>query len=278
MASISIITINYNNAKGLQRTFESIKSQIDKVDEFIVIDGGSNDESIGLIEQNKSIISYFIIEKDTGVYHAMNKGIKKATKEYLFFLNSGDVFYRKNTLYKIKEYVTEYDLVCFNINLYGKDFNVIHKNPNQLSFYFLFSETLSHQSVFIKRELFNSYGLYDESLEIVSDWKFFLKAAMDGCTYKNYDITISKFEFGGLSSTLEGTKKRIKERKQVLSKEYPFYYKDFVQIENEKKLLKLNRFKMLSVIEKHTYGRILFSLLLKAYLFFHPKEKLKKII
>jgi glycosyltransferase involved in cell wall biosynthesis len=87
---LSIITINLNNASGLQKTFDSIFSQDFTAIEYIVIDGQSEDGSQELIKQYAGKINYCISEKDTGIYNAMNKGISKATGDYLLFLNSGD--------------------------------------------------------------------------------------------------------------------------------------------------------------------------------------------
>jgi glycosyltransferase involved in cell wall biosynthesis len=88
---LSIITINYNNSIGLKKTIESVVSQSCSEFEFIVIDGGSQDVSKEIIELHQSKINYWVSEKDKGIYHAMNKGIRASSGEYILFLNSGDV-------------------------------------------------------------------------------------------------------------------------------------------------------------------------------------------
>ena len=88
----SIITVNYNNLEGLKKTVESVKNQTYQKFEYIVIDGGSYDGSLEFIKDNESLLDYWVSEPDSGVYQAMNKGIEKATGEYLLFLNSGDHF------------------------------------------------------------------------------------------------------------------------------------------------------------------------------------------
>ena len=87
---LSIITINYNNAIGLEKTIKSLIEQSYQEYEYIVIDGASDDDSKAVILKNQSHISTWCSEKDTGVYNAMNKGILRSTGEYLLFLNSGD--------------------------------------------------------------------------------------------------------------------------------------------------------------------------------------------
>jgi glycosyltransferase involved in cell wall biosynthesis len=85
MSTLSFITINYNNLPGLQKTLTSVWGQRNKNFEFVIIDGGSTDGSRELIENNSTKLTYWVSEKDNGIYNAMNKGIVKATGEYLFF-------------------------------------------------------------------------------------------------------------------------------------------------------------------------------------------------
>ena len=101
MSKISIITINYNDLKGLQKTFNSVVNQSNKDFEYIVIDGGSSDGGKEFLEQNSDKLAYWISEKDSGVYNAMNKGIKAAKGEYLLFLNSGDFLVDDNVIEKV---------------------------------------------------------------------------------------------------------------------------------------------------------------------------------
>ena len=95
---ISIITINYNNAVGLEKTLQSVFNQTCADYEYIVIDGGSADDSKNIIVDKRDKFSYWCSEKDSGIYNAMNKGIRKAAGEYLLFLNSGDCFHDTTVL------------------------------------------------------------------------------------------------------------------------------------------------------------------------------------
>src|SRR5688572_2580399 len=97
---LSIITINLNNRDGLQKTIQSVASQTGVAVEFIVVDGGSVDGSADLIK-NSPFVTKYISEKDSGVYHAQNKGIDMATGKYLLFLNSGDYLYESDTLSRV---------------------------------------------------------------------------------------------------------------------------------------------------------------------------------
>ena len=96
MPKLSIITINLNNAQGLEKTIKSVVSQTYSDYEYIIIDGASTDGSVDVIQEYRNKITYWVSEPDTGIYNAMNKGILKATGEYCQFLNSGDILVDNN--------------------------------------------------------------------------------------------------------------------------------------------------------------------------------------
>ena len=109
---ISIITVNFNDKIGLERTLESVFSQNFRNFEYLVIDGGSNDGSKELLEKNSEKINYWVSEPDKGIYNAMNKGISVAKGEYLIFLNSGDHFKNENSLEIAQKYLDK-DITYF---------------------------------------------------------------------------------------------------------------------------------------------------------------------
>ena len=107
----SIITVNYNNKEGLRKTIESVIHQTFRDFEFIVIDGGSIDGSVDVLKEYDSQIDFWVSEPDGGIYQGMNKGIKKATGEYLNFMNSGDCFYSSDVLEKVTGYQYDTDFI-----------------------------------------------------------------------------------------------------------------------------------------------------------------------
>lgn len=199
---LSIITINYNNSEGLERTINSIINQSFSDFEYLVIDGASNDDSVDIIKKYSDKISYWISEKDTGVYNAMNKGIRQATGEYLLFINSGDVLYTEDVFTKVFDAKPKQDLVYGDLHrIFPNGHKDIVRMPNHVSVLHMLRATLTHPTTFIKRELFNKYGLYREDLKITSDWAFFLKLfAFTDVTQKHLPIVIASFEMNGLSS------------------------------------------------------------------------------
>lgn len=260
MSRLTIITINYNNVSGLKKTLSSIFSQTSIDFEYIVIDGNSTDGSVELIKQfDNSSIKHFswISEPDNGIYNAMNKGIRMAKGEYIQFLNSGDMLASND--------VTEKMLACLFLSpqgeglgvrssiLYGnmlkplpkgiyRDKGFAGRQPTMLDFYI---GTLNHSPAYIKRSLFDTYGLYDETLKIVSDWKWYLQViALHGVipVYKDIDVTV--FDMNGISNTNSLLEKQ--ERRKVLEVllpraillDYDLYSTDI------DKLIRINRCKI----------------------------------
>lgn len=242
---ISLITINYNDKIGLERTLKSVTNQTYQDFEYIVIDGGSTDGSKEIIEQYSNKINYWISEPDNGVYNAMNKGILKANGEYLLFINSGDELYNLEVLKENLKFIHTHDLVCFNINVVGEIDNYIKKYPSKISFSYLYRDTLPHPATFIKKSLFEKIGLYDEHFKIVSDWKFFILALVKhNATYQYVDTVFSIFYFDGISSRKENLEILLAEREQVLNQEFSLIIKDYNHINQQKLLiqeLKMNR-------------------------------------
>jgi len=278
MPKLSIITINYNNLQGLQRTVESVVNQTWQELEYIVIDGGSTDGSAAYIESQRDNIDYWVSEPDKGIYNAMNKGIAKATGEYLLFLNSGDHLYSNSVIEKNVHQIEKYDLIYFNWQVIGDKFTNIVAFPKKLRFSFMFFGYLPHPSTFIKKELFDTVGLYDENLKIVSDWKFMMLALfIHKCSYKQINETVSTFYLGGISSITDFSNERNLVLNEYFS-EYVLDYSLFLDSDNKRKILETNRFRMLSEIEKSYLGRKIVSVFFRIYIILFSKKKIKDIL
>lgn len=194
---ISIITINYNDKEGLRKTIASVREQTYNNIEFIVIDGGSTDGGIEVLESNKEAFSFWVSEPDKGIYDAMNKGVAQASGEYCVFMNSGDWFADKDTLSQVIFKAKGADII------YGR--TVLTNGGNaypfrEITMDSLFEHALFHQSCLINTKLMKKYG-YDTSLRIVADRKFFVQALiLDNCTYEPLDIDVAVYDVNGLSS------------------------------------------------------------------------------
>lgn len=229
---LSIITINYNNAEGLEKTLKSILSQTNTQFEHVIVDGASTDNAVEIIRQyeidatERGINIVWVSEKDKGIYNAMNKGIKMASGEYIQILNSGDCLATdtvvEHMFAALKD--NEYPEILYgNMTKVDGSGKVIGKSTETpYSFHNYFVSTLNHDCAYIKRSLFDEdqYGLYDENLKIVSDWKWYTEAIGLGRVkpvYVNIDVTI--FDAEGISET--NLKLRNEERAKVLKEITP---------------------------------------------------------
>lgn len=197
---LSIITINYNNKAGLQKTIDSVICQTWKDYEWIVIDGGSTDGSKELIEQYQQHFSYWCSEPDKGVYNAMNKGIAKAKGEYIQFLNSGDCFHQVNTLEMVSVYLGQNADVFYGaLNYISEKGNYIVSYPEELTNLYFLLHSIGHPASFIRSELLMERG-YREDLRIVSDWYRFLEWFREGKYFRYIDIVVADYDTTGISS------------------------------------------------------------------------------
>lgn len=212
---LSIITINYNDREGLQRTIESIIHQTFTDYEFIVIDGGSTDGSKEVIETYKDRIDYWVSEPDGGIYNAMNKGVRQAKGDYCNFMNAGDCFHSSTILEEIFNLSSSADIItgCHQENgqrNIGKD---------GITMLMLYKWAIDHQASFIRRSLCEKYP-YDEKYRIVSDWKFFIEALIiENCSFQFTDKVVVDVDMTGISNTnLELDRQ---ERRLVLQELFP---------------------------------------------------------
>lgn len=224
MIKFSIITVNYNNCAGLKKTIESVLSQTCKDYEYIIIDGGSTDGSKELIEQYSQYLTFWCSEPDNGIYNAMNKGVTHAHGEYVNFMNSGDAFYAEDTLEQVYKFIDgSKDIIYGNFSQCGR---IAKWQINDLLVGFS-RYTINHQSSFIKCQLLKDFP-YDESLKIVSDWKFFWDMAnLHNKTFQHIDVVVAEYEpFEGVAAK---NKELInKERKDYLTSVMPESVFDFI--------------------------------------------------
>jgi glycosyltransferase involved in cell wall biosynthesis len=220
---LSIITVNLNNKLGLQKTIESVVNQTFSEYEYIIIDGGSTDGSVEIIKEFADKITYWVSEPDKGIYNAMNKGIKVAKGEYCLFLNSGDWFVNSSLIKDIFNGLPVCDIVYGNmIKVFPDGKLEIDKGPQRslLSLGDMYFGTINHSSSFIRRSLFEKYGLYNEEYKIVSDWAFFLKViGLKAVTVKYIDLDINFFDMTGISNSMKSI--RYMERDVELNKVIP---------------------------------------------------------
>ena len=258
----SIITVNYNNREGLRKTIESVIHQTFRDFEFIVIDGGSTDGSAEVLKEYNAQIDYWVSEPDKGIYNAMNKGIKKATGEYLNFMNSGDCFYDNDILRTVTSYGFDTDIITGRDYHYSKEKQQGHASvqPTRMSMVTFFNSTLDHQSSFIKRELFKE-SLYREDFRLVSDWIFFLeKNVIEGKKVQFISDIICFRETPGI--TAQQYEKNLQEKDVYLHQILPRgVYKDYLSLSTLDKELQYALLNMLDNPSKRAILKVFLKIL-----------------
>jgi glycosyltransferase involved in cell wall biosynthesis len=236
---ISVVTINYNNAGSLKETIDSVVNQSYRNIEYIVIDGGSSDDSKEIIEQYTDRIAYWISEPDRGIFNAMNKGIKISTGDYLLFINSGDMLIDDSVIKDFVDNGLDKDLIYGDLLFVKGEAKREWCPKEELTFDVFFRESIPHPSTLIKRELFDKIGLYNENHNIVSDWEFFMLAlGRHNCTYKKFKRLVAVFNEDGISSRSDNWEIMQKERLQVLNEHFPLFIKDYQRFEEAEREMK----------------------------------------
>ncbi|MEN8899021.1 MAG: glycosyltransferase family 2 protein [Nonlabens sp.] len=253
MPQISIITVNYNDATGLERTIKSVQVQTATDYEHIIIDGNSTDGSKEIILQHQAGFSYWVSEPDNGIYNAMNKGILKAKGKYLLFLNSGDVLHSKEVLkYALDHLKNDFSFVSGNTQMLSQS-PWIKKSPIRMYHSYLYHTSLPHPSTFIKSDMFVKYGVYETNYNVVADWVFFFKAiVLNAESYAYIDKIIANFNMNGISSTYDSKKERMKHLLSVHpyiknNKNDEFLLSQFIEPNN--------RFKIIANLENKPLAR-----------------------
>ena len=324
MIKLSIITINYNDAIGLKKTLDSVASQTYPHIQHIIVDGGSTDGSVEILEdytqplpkrrgeitegkfptQNPAHKVIWVSEKDNGIYNAMNKGIRMATGDYIQILNSGDILAAPDVTErmmaalqdKIKQQHQQHNINNPSVvaqhtttatentssrlsplasrleNLpaifYG---NMIKEYPDGRrvkdtcgggdytpeSFLYFYKGTLNHDCAYIRKDLFEKYGLYNEQMKICSDWEWYVRAIVLGgekTVYTNIDVTV--FDMMGVSESNGKNRELIqKERRDYIESILPSsvlrdYEKYAFPIEQYQRLKKYHLWGLVYLVER----------------------------
>jgi len=226
---ISIITVCKNAEKAIERTILSVVTQTYKNIEYIIVDGASTDETIEIVKQyaEKHSNIKWISESDSGIYQAMNKGIKLSSGDYLLFLNAGDYLVHYGVLELLAGILKEgkYDLIhgnCFCVDPATGAYSIINgiEKPTMDFFY---DNSLPHQAIFYKRVLFEKFGCFDERYNVFSDSIFNKRIFSDQDTKCIYvDTVVSVYFFDGLSSPKTENAKLLNEKEKEAVKRESF--------------------------------------------------------
>ncbi len=212
---VSIIIVSLNTKKKFIKTINSVLKQKFKNFEIIVIDGKSNDGTQKIIFKKKRYISKYLIEKDKGIYHAMNKGVLLSKGQWIIFMNSGDVFFNNFVLENIsKKNLSKYDII-FGDTLIDHNFLKVYKKCD----YFkknTVTMPFCHQSTLVKLKYLKK-NQFNLKYKLSSDFNFFLNSYLKKINFFRYNGPISKVEAFGQSDV---------NRQKVLNENIKIFYKN----------------------------------------------------
>ncbi|WP_417130510.1 glycosyltransferase family 2 protein [Parabacteroides faecis] len=241
MLKISLITVTYNSERTLRDTFESVLAQSYSKLEYIVIDGNSTDNTLDIIKEYEPLFRgnmKWISEKDEGIYHAMNKGIKLASGYIVGILNSDDIFFDKTVLTNIANAFRDKNIDAVYANLEfvkANDLNTVIRTWKGCQYPlcgFKYGWHPAHPTFFVKKIIYDKYGDFDTSFNISADFELMLRFIQKYQISTYYlDKTIVKMRMGGestssLSKIIEGNKnvlRAFKKNKIPVSIFYPIY-------------------------------------------------------
>lgn len=194
---VSVITVVFNGAASLGETVQSVLAQDKDYVEYIVIDGGSSDGTLGILGKYENEIDYWLSEPDRGIYDAMNKGVSAATGDYILFLGADDVFASKTVISRIFGEMTRPplpDLVFGNVRYQnGRHFR------SRFSPLIKLKNRLHHQGVFCHKRMFDNFR-FDPRFTISADYDLSLKLYVSGVRALQTDLTIAICGDRGISS------------------------------------------------------------------------------
>ena len=318
---LSIITINYNNVAGLKKTLDSVAVQTCTDFEHIIVDGGSTDGSVEVVEAYASVAAcetssndiedvvtaanaaaisqpangaqlrnaiqlangtlpahnahyqiQWISEKDTGIYNAMNKGVRMATGEYTLMLNSGDYLVDENVIERIISLFDGTDIIQGNTieDYHNKKVRNRGYGKSNIDFFDVMKGYFLHQASFCRRDLFDRYGMFDESYRIIGDTKFFMTSlGINNASFKYVDVDVANYETTGISAEKHGqwADRRAKEFRRMRDELYSKRLNSFFE-DNDKKV------RLYNTLHQHRWIWKIVMLLVHIHDFLYTKEKL----
>lgn len=191
---LTVVSVVFNAVNAIEKTICSVIGQPIGI-EYIVIDGGSTDGTVEIIEKYKDKISYFVSEKDDGIADAFNKGLAVASGEIIGILNAGDT-YAQGTLKSILEFDGEWDILYGDVRFLEKGYDFIFKPNHKRMSRFM---GLAHPGVFVKKEIYKRLGLFSQDYKYAMDYELLLRFYESGAKFCYLDKLLADMQMGGAS-------------------------------------------------------------------------------
>lgn len=232
MVKFSIITVCFNAVDNIENTIKSVVNQKYSDYEYIIVDGGSTDETVNIISSYAQIhpCVKYISQKDEGLYHAMNKGVKMASGEYVEFLNAGDLLADEKTLSKVSDYIDKnisddagifYGNIIY-LNQDGSENTRIYGDSCGKAIYFATGDCVNHQACFASRKCFEKYDFDYKTYRICADRDWMMKQTKSGVKWKAIGEIVVKYELSDESISARDKKLLKEEERKCLAANYPW--------------------------------------------------------
>jgi glycosyltransferase involved in cell wall biosynthesis len=221
--TLSVVTVVYNNARDIERTLLSVLTQTHHEIEYIIIDGGSTDGTLKIINRYRNLMAKVVSEKDEGIYDAMNKGLKLATGDYVLFMNSGDELYENETVEKVFASSPNADIYYGETEMINEEGESLgqrrHQAPDEFNWEsFKYGMNVSHQAIYIKRSLTEPF---DRRYQLSADIDWIIRATMRAVKIVNVKQYVAKYLVGGMSKAKH--RQSLLERFSIMRNYYGFF-------------------------------------------------------
>jgi len=212
---ISIVTITYNSEKTLEETIQSVVSQDYSNLEYLIIDGGSKDKTLDIVEKYRDRISLVISEPDKGISDAFNKGIRNATGEIIGIINSDDLLLPGALKALAENYDSEIGVYRGNTIVWNDETNtkIVAKPTMRFPLYSIRKKIVCHPSTFIAKKIYNEYGGFKESFKYMMDVDLLIRLYKNDVLFKYINYDLAAFRLGG--TTNNSYKKKISEVRRL---------------------------------------------------------------
>jgi glycosyltransferase involved in cell wall biosynthesis len=216
---VSVITVVYNGAAGIEQTIRAVKEQTYHPVDHIVVDGGSADGTVEILERYNDSLAYWVSEPDRGIYDAMNKGVDLVTDpdSYILFANADDHLYSPEALERVISSSSGEDLVYGRMVLTDGDISGVA--GRRVAFEDLARQTLCHPATFVRRRVFDSVGKFDLGYRIAADYDHMVRCFAAPVSTRFVDVIVSTMKMGGVSE--DRFLLSCRERKAVIRKRFP---------------------------------------------------------